>query len=404
MFGLSKLFHRPPSREQFASDVLIQLKARRPDLNFEYDQPQFRIRASDGGVVFLDNSYLDYSKAPRSERAVVIQGFLAGLDAPEVPSDFAAARPHLLPVLRHIVSLESLRIEAPSGKADSDVKADFPVHPFSTELGVGIAFDSEHSISQISDSHLVTWKRSFDDVLEVALSNLQDRSPPRFEAFEPGFYVSQYGDYYDATRLLLPHLAWQLPLRGAPVAMVPNRAALLLTGDADVEGIAAMVAQAKKVLLEDSRPLGPEMFRLEGDQWRVWQPPGASGDRLYNLQLHLRAADYDIQKQALQRQMERSGEDVFVATFSIAQRNGVKRFHSFSVLTRGVDTLLPRTDRVALALLETKETIMITWPDFERIASHLLTEPLPLTLPRFRIRGFPSDAELVHLRQLQTAE
>lgn len=402
MFGLSRLFHILPSRDRFAREIIRRLEKRSPGIRFEYDQELFRVSSQDSQVVFLDNAYLEYCRAAVSSRGKVMADFLDGLDSPEIPSDFAVARTNLLPVLRHTAGLESVCIES-GNEEGPDVLTDFPMQPFSDELAIGVAYDSERAVQQIGKKILEKWQRSLDEIVAIALANLRDKAAPRFEQLSPGLYASQYGDYYDASRLLLPELAWQLPVRGTPVAMVPNRTCLLITGENDEQGITAMIAVSEKLLIEDSRPLGAEMFRLDSQNWKPWQPDGDAGIRLHNLQLRMLASDYEMQQRALNHRLKVAGEDVFVATYSVAQREGVARFHSFSVLTRGVDTFLPKTDLVYLADLETKESFWVPWHALESIAGYLL-EPLSYRLSRYRVRCFPADAEMHWLREVQNAE
>ena len=320
----------------------------------------------------------------------------------EVPTDFAGARAHILPVLRHVAGLENVQLEIKPENAAS-VWAEFPMQPFSGDLAIAVAFDSKNAVQQVGTPTLDKWQRSVDEVLAIALDNLRAKAPARFELHAPGLYVSRYGDYYDASRLLLPELAWQLPVRGVPVAMVPNRMCLLVTGENDAKGIAAMITVAEKILIEDPRPLGAEMFRAANHAWNSWQPDGANGVHLHNLQLRMRISDYAHQKRALEHRMSLTGEDIFVANFTVAQRKGVEQYHSFSVLTKGTDTLLPKTELVCLTNSEANETVSVPWSVFEHIAGYLL-EPLPLFLPRYRVRKFPTEGEIDRLREAQDTE
>ena len=317
----------------------------------------------------------------------------------DVPADFADARAYLLPVLRHVPGLESVHIES-NPEAQESVWTEYPMQPLSDDLAIAVAFDSEHAVQQVGKKTLDQWQRTVDELLPIALDNLRAKAPPSFELHAPGLYVSSYGDYYDATRLLLSELAWQLPVRGTPVCMVPNRTCLLVTGDRDTEGIAAMVALAQRVLLEASRPLSAEMFRAEEQGWKNWHPEGVSWDQLHNLQLQMRGVDYAQQKRAPEHRLKLTGEDVFVASFSVNLQQGNERFHSLSVLTKGVDTLLPKTDLVCLTNLESKEILSVPWSAFEQTAGYLL-EPLPHVLPRYRVRNFPTDSEVGLLSQAQ---
>jgi hypothetical protein len=402
MFGLSRLFKRSSPKDRFACEVMDVLADISPGTTYEYDPALFRLGAPDGHLIFLDNAYNECGRASGRQRKKVLESFLAGMAPADVPIDFSVARAHLLPVLRHVAGLESVQIESKPEETAS-VWVEFPMQPFSGELAIAVAFDSEHAVQQVGKPVLDKWQRPLNEVVAIALDNLRSKAPPSFDLYAPGLYVSKYGDYYDASRLLLPELAWQLAVKGTPVAMVPNRMCLLVTGENDPEGIAAMIAAAEKVLIDDSRPLGSEMFRADDQGWKIWQPDGANGVRLHNLQLRMRASDYAHQKRALEHQLKHAGEDVFVATYTIAQRQGVERLHSFSVLTKGADSLLPKTDLVCLTVLEAKETVSVPWSAFEGVAGHLM-EPVSLVLPRYRVRSFPTEGEINQLRVAQDAE
>jgi uncharacterized protein YtpQ (UPF0354 family) len=86
----------------------------------------------------------------------------------------------------------------------------------------------------------------------------------------PGTYIAQFGDHYDAARILLPDLAWQLTLTGNPVAIIPTRDCLVITGEDDETGQALMLALAQQAVEGTTRHLTGEMFRLEDSQWKVW--------------------------------------------------------------------------------------------------------------------------------------
>lgn len=399
MFGLSRLFSRTSPQDRFAREVIDVLTDIVPGTRYDYDPALFRLLASDGHIVFLDNVWQECRNTSGKQRKKVLASFLAGMAPCDVPADFAVARAYILPVLRHVPGLESVHIESDPETQES-VWTGYPMQPLSDDLAIGVAFDSEHAVQQVGKTTLDQWQKTVDEILPIALDNLRAKAPPSFELHAPGLYVSSYGDYYDATRLLLPELAWQLPVRGVPVCMVPNRTCLLVTGDRDTEAIAAMVALAQGVLLEESRPLSADMFRAEEQGWKNWHPDGVSGDQLHNLQLQMRAVDYAQQKRALEHRLKLSGEDIFVASFSVNQQQGKERFHSLSVLTKGVDTLLPKTDLVCLTNLESKEVVSVPWSVFEQTAGYLL-EPLPHVLPRYRVRKFPTDGEVGLLRQAQ---
>ena len=91
------------------------------------------------------------------------------------------------------------------------------------------------------------------------------------------------------------------------------------------------------------------------------------------------------------------GEDIFVATFSAAEADGVSPF-SYCSWTKGVDSLLPKTDLVALVDLDAQTQLTVKWHDAVAICGHLL-EPTTHHYPeRWRVAAFPSAEEFARLQ------
>lgn len=396
--SLLRIFRCPPSRDKLAHELLARLKQLRPDEQYTYDAAQFTLRGSGGQLINLGNVFLDYSNTAPKQRAALLEAFLAGFSVHEAPASFDDARPQLLPVIRHVYGLESSTIEmgdVPFG----DLYTTYAMQPFAGGLAVGIAFDTEHAVIQVGDKTLAQWNRSLDDVLAIAIDNLRHKAAPQFSELSPGLFVSQYGDFYDAARILLPEIAWQLRLNGHPVAMIPNRTCLLITGDQDAAGLSTMISTADQVLQEQSRPLSADMFRLDGQAWQPWTPPGEPGTPLHNLRQQMLAVDYQTQQDVLRRDYERQGIDVFVASFGLAQNKGETRIHSYSVMTKDVESVLPKTDVLILNRLDSDDCVIVPWEAFADEFGDLL-ERLPHVLPRYRVKAYPSESQLMRLREL----
>jgi hypothetical protein len=140
-------------------------------------------------------------------------------------------------------------------------------------------------------------------------------------------------------------------------------------------------------------------FRLNEDNWEAWLPP--DGHALYNqfraLRLETMARNYANQQQLLYARHERSGEDIYVGTFSALSHEASGRKWSYSVWTRGVPTLLPQTDLVMLISPREEggidELARGRWDDVNRVVGHLMQvqEEYP---PRYLVTEFPSPDQL----------
>lgn len=394
--------------------MLERLALLRPREQFRFDAEEFLIRGANRTVINLGNIYTDYCQAPRRERDALLDIFLQSMNPADLPGTLAEARASLLPVLRSIYGLESLQISAGNyapkqsgepGSSDSgedslnSAFARFGTLPFIGELGVAIAYDTEFSVQQVPAEHLEKWGVSLEEALAIALDNLRHKSAPRFAQIFPGCHASQYEDFYDAARLLLPEVAWSLGVAGNPVAMVPNRSCLLIAGDRDERAIAAMLAAAQQILQEQSRPLSAAMFRLEDRQWQPYSPPTFLEVPHGNLLRSMTAGDYSAQQQALRSDLERRQIDVFVASYSLVQPQGEEAgpLQSYAVVAEDVDTWVPRTDLLFFRSEARNILLLLPWSVVMAKLGHLFV-PLPFTLARYRVTGFPSPEDLAELR------
>lgn len=396
---LRKLFNRPVTHDQFADKVLGMLERAWPAQSFTLHRDKFQIQQAGGMLINLHNIYLDYTRAPPAQREEQLSRFVRGIVATSTEDeDYEAVRERLMPVLRNLAGVDLMRIDAGDDKALSEV---MEFRPLSQEIGIALAIDSELNIKQIGSDVLERWGKTFDEVLAVAVDNLRHLAAPSFHALGPGLFVSHYGDYYDAPRMLVQELVWQLPVGAQPVVMVPNRSCLLVCGAQDASALGAMIDQALPLLLEESRPLSAEMFSLTGNTWVAWTPPGEPGRKLGRLQRQFLASGYAEQKQALDTLHEQSMEGAFVATQTLIERKSDGQYVSYAVLGHGVHTWLPHADVICLVEEDDADPVVVAMADFLEVAGPL-ARPLPYVLPRYEVAEFPDAACMAQMRDRAT--
>jgi uncharacterized protein YtpQ (UPF0354 family) len=404
MFGLEKLFQRQPSKPRFAQDLLKNLRVAHPDKELVYDEAQYQIRIDKTGVVNLHNLYIDYCRGDKETRHRILTRSAEEVAVPrDIPGSLDEARAQLLPVLRHMAGLDLTRLDMNLQALDGDLCEHFALVPLSTTLAIAVAYDTEHAVHQVDRARLANWGVTLAQAHDIAVDNLRHKAAPAFEQIVPGVYLSRFGDFYDAVRLLLPELAWQLNLGGTPVAMVPNRTCLLLASDENQVALNAMVSIAERILLEEPRPLGADMFRAGIGGFVEWWPADDLGSRLRNLQIRCLSTDYQDQQNVLRQMLARQGQadDIFVATYIVMMKEGQALLQSYSVLTSGVPTWLPKTDLVGFMEQTDASPLVMAWEQFAEIAGNLL-EPLPYVLPRYRVTRDPDDEQLARMRALPT--
>ena len=116
-------------------------------------------------------------------------------------------------------------------------------------LVVGLAYDTERNITSINRNTLEPWGVSPDDAFKAAKDNLWEKTDPSRLIGQEGVYCGRWADSYDSSRILLTELIYRLSLDGDPVAFVPNRDQLWVTGTDNLAGLAAILKGGRRVTL-----------------------------------------------------------------------------------------------------------------------------------------------------------
>lgn len=366
-----------------------------------YDQPAFALRlprrSADRapGAIFLDNVFEIYQKQEAASRPVELRKIIASLveGGESVPTDFSAVAEHILPLVRPLSELGLWRLN--SELRGSPIVDEFPMRSIAAGMVTLLALDRPHSMMRITEEHLGKWGVTADTAFDLALANLRKLSTKDLLSLSPSVFTSDWGDTYGSSRLLLVDLFRSLPLKGAPIVMVPNRDVLLVTGSEDEAGLRSM-AQYGRQVLNDPRPLSATTLRLEGGVWREFIPnPSRPGEaELRELQETRASREYAEQKEALDAIHQKKNVDIFVATHMIRSERDSRRFvDSLATWSKGVDTLLPRAQTVAFVQGDSHPVISAPWETVAAVAGDLLV-PTDYWPERFRVRSFPTDEQL----------
>ncbi len=401
--SLLDIFRRPPSRAKYARLLLKKLAIYFPDEAAHYDEAGFRILLGADGkqIINLHNMYPEYCAANKNERVLQLDRFMHLVRPSGIPSTFAEARSQLMPALRGKGMVEYVRLSE-LGK-QSDTPSGFLFLPFSRDTALVLMIDGEQTMQSFGIDQLAQWGVSLDEVMAAAMDNLRDRSVDQFTQPQRGVFMGTWADAYDSSRILLPDLAHRVA--GAnPLAMAPARGTLLLASGNDIEAVRAMVHVAWQVASEETRPVSALMYRFE-DGRPVEHVPDDEATRtaLTQLERFYRHGDYAAQKETLDELHDKNGTDIFVATFKSMRDDAQDLEFSVCTWSRGVDTLLPRTDRVAMVVFgddeEMQEYHVVPWDALHAACGHLM-QPVPDAFPeRYRVTGFPDLALLRDLAQ-----
>jgi uncharacterized protein YtpQ (UPF0354 family) len=396
--GFFDFFKSTPTPERFLTIAADGLRAEGYRDAIKVDQPGFRLLlGADGQHVFnLDNFYRDYCRASKAERKLVMQGYLKSMTGAEdpLPTAFADARSHLLPILRS----RSL-IEYVSLTAGNDGNKELPAsQPFSSDTVLMLAYDTEHSMMTLNGARLADWGVSFDTALAAATDNLRDATVAKFDTIAPGLFLGTWDDAYETSRLLFPDMLYQLGVGGEPVVMIPTRSRLMVASSNDRAAQLAMIHMARQFVKDEGRQVSALMYRYEQGRPVEYVPADPEvAARLAEFLRNTLADDYAGQKNMLEKSHEQSGIDMFVASYQVLSSRQTGREASFTVWTEDVDTLLPETDLVALVSTADMEDgsagppKLVAWRDL--LAATGEFERLPDRYPvRYKPSGFPDKA------------
>lgn len=350
----------------------------------------------DGKQIFnLNNFYRDYCRVGKAERKNVMQSYGKSMMVQDLPKTFADARSKLLPVLRSRSMIEYVALAV---AGESDVAKLPAAQPFSADAAVMIAFDTEHSMMTLTGSSLADWSINFDTALSAAIDNLRDSTISSFEQVAPGLYLSSWNDAYDTSHLLFPDVLYQLGVGGEPVAMIPTHNRLMVASANDSAAQLTMINAARLFAEEEGRQLSALMYHYVNGRAVEYQPhdPDVAA-KLAELRRKTLAEDYAGQKDMLEKAHEKSGTDVFVASYQLISSRETGREASFTVWTENVDTLLPEADLVALVSTAELEDgrqgppKLVAWQDLQAAtgAFELLADRYPA---RYKPANFPGKA------------
>ena len=294
-----------------------------------YDPEEFRLTVAGEkeSILFLHNAYQEYCTISEENRPKAMRRFVRGwLQAHEPPpEEYADIRPDILPALRSRNFFESARLRM---IIEDNEDTFLPYQMLADDLGLGLVYDMPDSMKPIANKELDLWGVTFYEALEAARENLA-QLPPRIIGPQEGegVYVFTTNDGYDSSRLILLELIRQFQVKGEYIAMAPGREMLIVAGSEDGSGLEAMVTLAKKAF-EQPRSVSGIALRLDGDEWVSWMPKAAHPlyDEFRLLRIRTYGQDYAEQKELLDALHQKTGKDVFVASFSVLRLIAVAWF------------------------------------------------------------------------------
>ncbi len=206
--------------------------------------------------MFLGNLFQESREDAPEEKLARIQRFLSTLTT-EVSDSWEEAAPRLVPLVRL----------ATFGVGLGVIPLSRPFVPF---VRVLIGVDSEHSVAIVDRTRVDEWEQSVETIFAMALSTLaqhvrdDDIEPYDPEAEYPIWHVTR-GDSYECSRLALPGFleSFRGRVSGNPIAIVPNRSTLIVSGDGDARAIARLARSAEAEFIASSRAVSAAVYTVD---------------------------------------------------------------------------------------------------------------------------------------------
>jgi hypothetical protein len=389
MFGL----FGKPSHEKFARIVIDAARKAGITEELEFDAEAFLLRHRDG-VMHLGNIYEAYCQAERAQRSAILANFVSALAHTKDTVSRDTALENCIAVIREKALFTFMDLR----KQLDGVSPPTPVfEPISQWFVRALVIDAPGFMQLVSSDDLKEWDLSFDELYEIGLKRLHAATESSFRR-ENGYYVGPWKDDYDSSRALLADIFIHLPMLGEPVFCLPNRLTLLVAGSGEPESVMAMLSKAEEIIQSEPRSQNPSLLTYRDGEITDLKVDFSSPLR----RAAQRAAGlanviyYDEQKRILEALHEKTGKDLFVATFTLNELK-TGEYVSYSVWPKGAATLLPKTDLIIFVDGDKPKESQILggvqWDDVIAVADDMLldTEMFP---PRYYVSKFPTAEQL----------
>ncbi|PQO32987.1 DUF1444 family protein [Blastopirellula marina] len=390
LFGSSK-------RDIFAQRLLRRIKeaGETREIRYERDTYQFRFfeQGEPAGSANLGKLFHQYDRLPAGQRDAFLTQIAREILAHHkpIPEAFEDAQCDILPIVR---SRSYLETENLLRRLQGEPKTNPQYLEIGDHLLAVPIYDLPETTRRIDPQLRQQWNRSLYELMETSLENL-DQIKATITTLDERVFLFRNQDNYDAARLLLLERIRDLPVHGLPVAMVPARDCLMITGDEDNLGMQLMVDIARQHL-QDPYPISVTPCRMTGEGWQTWlPPPGHPLHREMNeLRLQGLVEEYRTQHEAIETTLAATGRKGFVANYYLFRDLDTRELISYCVWPECSYALLPQTDIVVfMDQHHMKPLASGKWASVQAILGSQL-EDLETYPPRFRVLSFPSEDAL----------
>lgn len=352
-------------------------------------------------MVGLGNLRARWHRLDEADRVPWLEATLPSMvSPPEIPARLETTRP-LRPGIRPRSMLEAARLSNLNNEVNPGPSLHRPIipfQPFGGDLVTVLLWDAPTTMSVVNQAQLDEWGARFEDLLPVAIDNLEEQPQAGWSAVKNRVWTSLNEDDYDGARMLIPGYLEQTGLAGELVVIHPNRNLLIVTAVDDVDGIRI----ACDLALEELDAPSPVSFQPlvgENGDWRPLILP--KSHPAYGQWQRLTCRNHEMNYNSLQEPLQQLiGQDLYVSAYQVGESpDGA--YVSVSTWTEGVPSLLPRTDLIGL-VTERGEAITADWDSVQRLVTTTM-EPTDHFPELWRVMSFPNSSEVARLRHLSSS-
>jgi hypothetical protein len=393
-----------PRMADLASRILAEFR-KQGVTGWSFDPNEQALNEAKGATINLSNLYLEYLRAPRSQRAALLQKYSAfqQISQQSIPKLWELAAKSIYAVVRSRADRVVTQVQF------RDEQKAWPTTlswPWIGDLEIRIAYDWGSHLSQVSEEFADTWGQTREAIKQRALQNLAALPKPKWEN-KNGVHELSTDTSYQESLLLVDKVIDQLSFKDSVVCIPSNRGVLLACDRNRLEVVLAMIDQAFRNIQERPWPMTATLLTRGEGTWQEYQPTDEAAVRAGELQRMSTAVTYADQKAALEAHYQRTGTDIYVATFGLFRRpadgNAMRSWCSW---TDGVHSSLPQTDLVALVRRTSdgfSSPLMIPWSRTVALLGHYMQESDEFP-SRYVVQSAFTDAEWAALAAESSAQ
>ncbi len=224
----------------------------------------------------LDNTYREYLAAPE-ERRLEILGRYAQLfvehvrnankqkDAP--PPTYTIQ--DIFPILRPRAYFVHTELRGQLMSQGKPLASRLYLRPFTPHFSIGLVADDGKKMNILTEQDLSAFPFEPDEIYEQALNNLRQEQPLTLARLNEVTFVSNDAGYgYDASLLLLPEFAEQIPFEGTPAAFATNSSRLFVTSLESLSSENMVMELVVQSFQTHHHPISVAPFILTDESWK----------------------------------------------------------------------------------------------------------------------------------------